>query len=111
MNHQCMCKIAEVVSNYKLHKFGGVSAVHQIKCILDIVASSDSEEAYISCNRIIMPPNQIVPRDYVFPVVAEWLGLLPTESSPSASASLPERTVVEDAGHGCGLFVKPNCQG
>ena len=111
MNHQCMCKIAEVVSNYKLHKFGSVSAVHQIKCILNSVASSDSEEAYISGNRIILPAHQIVPRDDFFFAVAELLGVLPTESSPSASASLPERTVVEDAGHGCGLFVKPNCQG
>ncbi len=57
-----MDMIDEVVSNYKRQKIGGVAAVHKIKCILDIVASSDSEDTVPSGNRIIVPQHQIVPQ-------------------------------------------------
>ncbi len=84
-----MDMIDEVVSNYKRQKIGGVAAVRKIQCILDIVASSDSEDTVPSGNQIILPQHQISPRDQMA-IVAGWLGMLPA--------------VVEDVGHGSGLL-------
>ena len=84
-----MDMIDEVVSNYKRQKIGGVAAVRNIQCILDIVASSDSEDSIRSGNQIILPQHEIVPWDQMM-IVAGWLGILPA--------------VVEDVGHGGGLL-------
>ena len=84
-----MDMIVDVASNYKRQKIGEVAAVRSIQCILDIVASSDSEDTVPSGNQIILPQHQILPRDQMM-IVAEWLGTLPA--------------VVEDAGHGSGLL-------
>ena len=91
-----MDMIDEVVSNYKRQKICGVAAVHQIKCILDIVASSDSEDTVPSGSRIILPQHQIVPRDQIA-IVARWLGIPPSGShtlrtSPSKRECPAERT-------------------
>ena len=85
----CMDMIVDVASNYKRQKIGEVAAVRRIQEILDIVASSDSEEPVRCGNQIIVPPPQVLPRDQMM-IVAGWLGILPA--------------VVEDAGHGSGLL-------
>ena len=84
-----MDMIVDVASNYKRQKIGEVAAVRSIQCILDIVASSDSDESVRCGNQIILPPPQVLPRDQMM-ILAEWLGILPA--------------VVEDTGHGSGLL-------
>ena len=84
-----MDMIVDVASNYKRQKIGEVAAVRSIQCILDIVASSDSDESIRCGNQIIVPLSLVLPRDQMM-IVAGWLGILPA--------------VVEDAGHGSGLL-------
>ena len=84
-----MDMIVDVASNYKRQKIGEVAAVRRIQEILDIVASSDSDESVRCGNQIIVPPSLVLPRDQMM-IVAGWLGILPA--------------VVEDAGHGSGLL-------
>ena len=84
-----MDMIVDVASNYKRQKFGEVAAVRSIQCILDIAASSDSDESVRGGNQIILPPPQVLPRAQMM-ILAEWLGIQPA--------------VVEDTGHGSGLL-------
>ena len=84
-----MDMIVDVASNYKRQKIGEVAAVRSIQCILDIVASSDSDESVRCGNQIILPPPQALPRGQMM-ILAEWLGIQPA--------------VVEDTGHGSGLL-------
>ena len=92
-----MDMIDEVVSKFKQQKMGVLGAVDKIRCILDIVTSSDSEDAGPSGNRITIPHHQSVPPN-------RGLQPPPGSSSQPASAISSEATVGESAGHGSGLL-------
>ena len=92
-----MDMIDEVVSKFKQQKMGVLGAVDKIRCILDIVTSSDSEDAVPSGKGITNPHRHSVPPN-------RGVQPPPGTSSQPASAISSEATVGESAGHGRGLL-------